>query len=223
MSLGAGFSIAAVVSVSLLMATAAAPQTVGEGSSVAVTPPAVAANPDQTPEVVAPGLPTPDKNAVAAEGVPPASASAAADTTPIVQPDAPLDVRVAAEGQNVASLDSEVECMAKVVHHEAANQSLQGQLAVAQLILNRVKSPLFPKSVCSVVNQPGQFFSTHAWPAPVRSPRWHTSVAIARIAMEANMPEIAPGALFYHAAFVTPSWSKRRVKVARIGENVFYR
>jgi spore germination cell wall hydrolase CwlJ-like protein len=182
-----------------------------------MTPPAVAASPEPTPQVVAPGLPAPETNAPAVEGVP------AADAAPAVQPDAPLDVRVAAEGQNIASLDSELECMAKVVHHEAANQSLQGQLAVAQLILNRVRSPLFPKTICAVVNQPGQFFSTRAWPAPVHSPRWHTSVAIARIAREANMPEIAPGALFYHAAFVTPSWSKRRVKVGRIGENVFYR
>jgi N-acetylmuramoyl-L-alanine amidase len=223
MSLGAGFSIAAVVGVSLLMATAAAPQTVGEGSSVRVTPPAVAADPEATLRVVAPGLPAPDRNPLASDGVPAADTTATADAAPAVQPDAPLDVRVAAEGQNVASLDSELECMAKVVHHEAANQSLQGQLAVAQLILNRVRSPLFPKTICGVVNQPGQFFSTRAWPAPVHSPRWHTSVAIARIAREANMPEIAPGALFYHAAFVTPSWSKRRVKVGRIGENVFYR
>ncbi len=218
MSLGAGFSIAAVVGVSLLMATAAAPQTVGEGSSVTVTPPAVVAGPNLAPPAVAPGLPAPDKNAPAAQDVPPTDADADA-----AEPDAPLDVRVAAAGQNVASLDSELECMAKVVHHEAANQSLRGQLAVAQLILNRLKSPLFPKTICAVVNQRGQFFQTRAWPAPVHSPRWHTSVAIARIAREANMPEIAPGALFYHAAFVTPPWSKRRVKVGRIGENVFYR
>ncbi len=164
-----------------------------------------------------------DTNEPAVAGVPPADATAAAEAAPAIQPNAPLNVRVAAESQDVASLDSELECMAKVVHHEAANQSLQGQLAVAQLILNRVKSPLFPKTICAVVNQPGQFFSTRAWPAPVRSPRWHTSVAIARIAREANMPEIAPGALFYHASYVSPSWSKRRVKVGRIGENVFYR
>lgn len=223
MSLGAGFSVAAVVGVSLLMATAAAPQTVGEGSSVAVTPPAVAASPEPTAPLTSPMVPAPDKNPPAVEAVPPADANAATDVAPTIQPDAPLDVRVAAEGLNVARLDAELECMAKVVHHEAANQSLQGQLAVAQLILNRVRSPLFPKTICAVVNQPGQFFSTRAWPAPVRSPRWHISVAIARIAREANMPEIAPGALFYHAAFVSPPWSRRRVKVGRIGENVFYR
>jgi hypothetical protein len=169
MSLGAGFSIAAVVGVSLLMATAAAPQTLGEGSSVAVTPPAVAASPEAVPPVVSPAVLTPEKSASAGDAVPSADASRAADAVPAVQPDAPLDVRVTAEGQNVASLDAELECMAKVVHHEAANQSLQGQLAVAQLILNRVKSPLFPKTICAVVNQPGQFFSTRAYAAPVRS------------------------------------------------------
>lgn len=222
MSLGAGYSIAAVVGISLLMATAAAPQTVGVGSSVTVTPPALSASPDAAASALPTAAPVSDapNNAPAAQSVPNADT---ADAAPAVQSDAPLDVRVAAAGQNIASLGAEVECMAKVVHHEAANQSLQGQLAVAQLILNRVKSPLFPKSVCGVVNQPGQFFSTRAYAAPIHSPRWHTSVAIARIAMLADMPEIAPGALFYHAAFVTPPWSHRRVKVARIGENVFYR
>jgi len=223
MSLGAGFSVAAVVSVSLLMATAAAPQIVGEGSSVTVTPAAAAAAPDLTPPPVSPAIPGPDKNVAGDKTVPSLDADASAAAPPSLESDAPLDVRVANEGLNIASLDSELECMAKVVHHEAANQSLRGQLAVAQLILNRVKSPLFPKTICAVVNQPGQFFSTRAYAAPVRSPRWHTSVAIARIAREANLPEIAPGALFYHASYVTPSWSRRRVKVARIGENVFYR
>ena len=217
MSLGAGFSIAAVVSVSLLMATAAAPQTVGEGSSVTVTPPAVTADPDQAPTPASLTIPGAGKTTSQADAVPAADASAAPS------PAEPLDVRVATEGLNVASLDSELECMAKVVHHEAANQSLQGQLAVAQVILNRVRSPLFPKTICGVVNQPGQFFSTRAYAAPVRSPRWRTSVAIARIAREADLPQVAPGALFYHASFVKPSWSKRRVKVGRIGENVFYR
>jgi spore germination cell wall hydrolase CwlJ-like protein len=185
------------------MATAAAPQTVGEGSSVTVAPAAVAADPETPPP------------AISAAG----KSGPQADSVPVE----PLDVRVATEGLNVASLDSELECMAKVVHHEAANQSLQGQLAVAQVILNRVRSPLFPKTICGVVNQPGQFFQTRAYAAPVHSPRWRTSVAIARIAREADLPQVAPGALFYHASYVTPSWSRRRVKVGRIGENVFYR
>jgi N-acetylmuramoyl-L-alanine amidase len=215
MSLGAGFSIAAVVGVSLLMATAAAPQTVGEGSSVIVTPAAVAADPEQAPP--------PASLAISGAGKTDPQAGAVADASEPASPAQPLDVRVQTEGLNVASLDSELECMAKVVHHEAANQSLQGQLAVAQVILNRVRSPLFPKTICGVVNQPGQFFQTRAYAAPVRSPRWRTSVAIARIAREADLPQVAPGALFYHASYVKPSWSKRRVKVGRIGENVFYR
>jgi spore germination cell wall hydrolase CwlJ-like protein len=130
---------------------------------------------------------------------------------------------VAAESADIAALDPELECMAKVVHHEAANQPLTGQLAVAQLILNRVKSPLFPKSICAVVNQRGQFFQTAAYRAPVTSPRWRVSVAIARIAREEALPPVAPGALFYHASYASPSWAHRRTLVARIGEQVFYR
>jgi spore germination cell wall hydrolase CwlJ-like protein len=141
----------------------------------------------------------------------------------VIQTPQTLDARVAVESLDVAGLDAELECMAKVVHHEAANQSLQGQLALAQLILNRVKSPLFPKSICAVVNQHGQFFRTASYSVPVASKRWHTAVAIARIAREDALPQVAPGALFYHASYVRPSWARRRTMVAHIGEHVFYR
>jgi spore germination cell wall hydrolase CwlJ-like protein len=214
MSLRAGFSMAAVVCVGLLAATAAASPNVDGTSHVTATPNAMVAGPELAP----PALPT----ASSADRTP-SEAETVSTPSSLDDRDEPLDVRVANAGADVAQLDSELECMAKVVHHEAANQSLQGQLAVAQLILNRVKSPLFPKTICKVVNQRGQFFSTKAYAAPVSSPRWRTSVAIARIARIDDLPAVAPGALFYHASYVTPSWSHRRVKVARIGANVFYR
>ena len=155
---------------------------------------------------------------------PPAAIGPGADAAPsAAAPAVTLDDRVAREGADVAALDPELECMAKVVHHEAANQSLKGQLAVAQLILNRVKSPLFPKSICAVVNQPGQFFHTARYFVPASSPRWHVAVGIARVARADDMPPVAPGALFYHASFARPYWAHRRVLVARVGGNVFYR
>ena len=71
-----------------------------------------------------------------------------------------LEARVVVAGADIDHLDGDLACMAKAIHHEAANQSLKGQLALAQLIMNRVKSPLFPKTICAVVNQAGQFFHT---------------------------------------------------------------
>jgi spore germination cell wall hydrolase CwlJ-like protein len=134
-----------------------------------------------------------------------------------------LEARVAAVIADAAPVDAETLCMAKVVHHEAANQSLEGQLAVAQLILNRTNDDRFPKTICGVVNQHGQFFHIASYRAPVKDPRWVTALAIARIARDGGMDPVAPGALFYHATYVKPPWMMKRVRVARIGQHIFYR
>lgn len=120
-----------------------------------------------------------------------------------------------------APVDSELECMAKAIHHEAANQPLKGQLAVGQVILNRAKSGRFPKSFCAVVNQPGQFFSTAKYTV-ADSRRWQTAVAVARLAMQQSTPQVAPGALFFHADYSRPSWSHHQL-VTQIGAHLFYR
>jgi spore germination cell wall hydrolase CwlJ-like protein len=127
-----------------------------------------------------------------------------------------------APGANAAPVDAELECMAKAVHHEAANQPLKGQLAVAQVIVNRTRSGRFPKSYCAVVNQPGQFFSTARYSVH-DSKRWQTALAVARLAQLASTPQVAPGALFFHATYSRPGWSHSRLMVAQIGAHVFYR
>jgi spore germination cell wall hydrolase CwlJ-like protein len=120
---------------------------------------------------------------------------------------------------------ADVECMAKVIYHEAANQALPGQLAVAQVILNRTRGgPTFPKTACGVVNQDGQFFKTRRFRAPPSDrARWRVAVAIAFIAKEKHLAQVAPGALFYHAAYVRPAWRRRHERIARIGDHIFYR
>jgi spore germination cell wall hydrolase CwlJ-like protein len=122
-------------------------------------------------------------------------------------------------------LGPDLECMAKVVYHEAANQALPGQLAVAQVIINRTRGGgIFPKSVCAVVNQTGQFFLTrHYRVPPADRARWRTAVAIADLARRERLAQVAPGALFYHAAFAHPAWSRRHERIAQVGDQVFYR
>jgi spore germination cell wall hydrolase CwlJ-like protein len=147
-----------------------------------------------------------------------------ASTANLVTPEA-LQEMVSLRTAHPRPLGPDVECMAKVVYHEAANQALAGQLAVAQVILNRVDGgPTFPKSVCGVVNQQGQFFTTRLFKAPSADlARWRVAVAIAFIAQERRLSQVAPGALFYHAAFATPGWSRQHQRIARIGDQVFYR
>jgi hypothetical protein len=121
-----------------------------------------------------------------------------------------------------ARLDIQTECIAKVVHHEAANQPLAGQLAVAEVILNRISSGRFARTACGVANQAGQFFHTMGY-HPKADHRWSTAVAVARVAKSEAADMAAPGALFYHASYVRPAWSHRRQLVARIADQLFYR
>ena len=134
-----------------------------------------------------------------------------------------LESLVAVHAQHIDDIDRDTECMAKVVHHEAANQPLTGQLAVAEVILNRTRSGHFPTTPCAVANQRGQFFQTDGYHVPLTSPRWRTAVAIARIAQAGEARPAAPGALYFHASYARPEWSHRRPLVTQIADQVFYR
>lgn len=124
-----------------------------------------------------------------------------------------------------ASLDRETECLAASVYFESKSEPLEGQLAVAEVVLNRAKSGgRFPPSVCSVVFQKGQFSFVrgHGFPPIARSGiMWKTAVAIAQIAMNDQWDSRASKALYFHAARVRPGWN--RVRVAQLGNHVFYR
>ncbi|HEY0114628.1 MAG TPA: cell wall hydrolase, partial [Allosphingosinicella sp.] len=123
----------------------------------------------------------------------PAPAAAVTPTAPVAQaPAAPRQPRRTAS----TAIDSELECLAKVVLHEAGNQSRTGQIAVAEVVMNRVRSPRFPNSICSVVLQRGQFFNVHAY-RPFRDARWPRAVEIAREVRDGNAPRVTNGALFF--------------------------
>jgi spore germination cell wall hydrolase CwlJ-like protein len=134
---------------------------------------------------------------------------------------ADLDTLVATRADNVDQIDDETRCMAKVVHHEAANQPLRGQLAVAEVIVHRTRSARFPTTACAVANQPGQFFHIAGYRVSPSSSRWRTAVAVSRLAESGSAPEVVPGALFFHASYVRPAWRHRLV--TRIGDQIFYR
>lgn len=119
---------------------------------------------------------------------------------------------------------AEFDCLAKAVHREAGNQSEDGKLAVAQLILNRVKSGRFADSICGVVNQRGQFFQTSAYNPRRDTAQWASAEAVARKALEGTAPEVVPGAVFFHATYIAPnSWFRTRKRVTTLGDHVFYR
>lgn len=120
-----------------------------------------------------------------------------------------------------ASLDKqEVECVAKVVVHEAGNQPHRGQIAVAQVIRARMKSGRFADSACGVVKQRGQFFNVDAYNPPRDNGRWSTAVDIAKRTLSGKDADVAPGALFFHSAGAS---MPKRTRVAQIADHTFYR
>lgn len=133
-----------------------------------------------------------------------------------------LDAAVAAQPTPDANSD-DVQCMAGAVYFEAKGEPLSGQLAVAEVILNRAKSGRFPTSVCSVVTQPGQFSFVRGGHVPTvaANKQYRTALAVARVALADAWNSPAAGAMYFHARRVAPTW--HREQVAAIGNHVFYR
>lgn len=121
-------------------------------------------------------------------------------------------------------LDDEMRCLATAVYYESKGEPLEGQLAVAQVIMNRRDSGKFANSLCGVVYQRGQFSFT--WDGrpdrPNNSEMWKTAQAIAMIAAADDWAEIVPDATHFHATRVRPGWTKLQ-RVSSVGNHVFYR
>lgn len=119
---------------------------------------------------------------------------------------------------------AELECLAGAIYFESKGEPLPGQLAVAEVIINRTKSGRYPTSMCGVVKQRGQFSFVRAGrlpPIPKQSAHWRKAVAIAHIALKDLADSPARNALSFHATYVSPRWRMKRV--ATVGNHVFYR
>ena len=125
-----------------------------------------------------------------------------------------------------APLSAEMRCLAGAVYFEARGEPLAGQLAVAQVIVNRSEDGRFPRSYCGVVAQPGQFsFMRGSQMPPVRegTAAWDRAVAVAQIADKGLWESEAEGAVFFHARYVKPGWSRTKTRLAQIDTHIFYR
>jgi spore germination cell wall hydrolase CwlJ-like protein len=137
----------------------------------------------------------------------------------------PLSEQVGAYGR-VETENAEQDCLANAVYFEARGEPIEGQLAVAEVVLNRTRSGRYPTSICGVVTQPAQFsFVRHRQiPAANRgSDAWRRAVAIARIAQDRVNHQLEGDVLWYHANYVSPSWGRRLNRTSQIGAHIFYR
>ena len=125
-----------------------------------------------------------------------------------------------------APLDEQANCLATAVYFEARGESLEGQLAVARVVMNRAASGRYPTDWCSVVKQPAQFsFVRHgAFPwIDTASAAWAKAQGVARLAIANVVPSVGTDVLWYHADYVAPSWGSRLNYVEKIGAHLFFR
>jgi len=127
--------------------------------------------------------------------------------------------------------EKDLECLALNVYHEARSEPEEGQLAVAAVTLNRVESESFPDSVCGVVKQGGERLHRcqFSWwcdgkqDTPTNREAWADALRIGRLSLQGQVPDPTKGALYYHASYVKPKWSRKFERTARIGAHLFYR
>lgn len=125
-----------------------------------------------------------------------------------------------------AGLSREMECLAGAIYFEARGEPLAGQLAVGQVVVNRAESGTFPADYCGVVYQKSQFSFVRGGAMPRidrGSSAWKRASVIARIAHEGLWDSAAGDALYFHANYVKPSWSRSKIARATIDTHIFYR
>jgi spore germination cell wall hydrolase CwlJ-like protein len=124
------------------------------------------------------------------------------------------------------ALTPDMKCLAQAVYFEARGEPIDGQLAVAEVVINRAKSDLYPDSYCDVITQPAQFSFVHHGRIPTAdesSTAWQRAVAVAEIAQQNLWRSPAEGALYFHATYVDPTWAHQKVELAQIQTHIFYR
>ena len=129
------------------------------------------------------------------------------------------------------SLEREQRCLAEAVYFEARSEPQEGQAAVAQVVLNRVRSGLYPASVCGVVyqNRHRHLACQFTFACEGKALRigdteaWETAKRVAQDVTEGRtyMADIG-GATHYHADYVRPTWARRLKRMDVIGRHVFY-
>ena len=119
----------------------------------------------------------------------------------------------------------------QAVYYEAAREPIKGQEAVAQVVLNRVRHPAYPKSICGVVfqgaaRQTGCQFTFTCDGALRWAPQlalWRQAQQVARRALSGFVDKDVGSATHYHAAYVAPYWAPTLVKMTQVGQHIFYR
>jgi len=147
------------------------------------------------------------------------------------RPEAVSFTRSWVDSQPKAKGDAQWSCLAEALYFEARGETVKGQFAVAEVIMNRVKSSRFPATLCGVIKQGTgrryqcQFtYTCDGFKDVIAEPLAYQRVAkVARAAMDGAVGDLTGGATHYHTTAVRPKWSRVYKQTARIGVHLFYR
>lgn len=135
-----------------------------------------------------------------------------------------------------------IVCLALNAYFEARNQDIRGQIAVSQVVMNRVESEYYPDRVCDVVYQgptrpkwsnpdediPVRHRCQFSWYCDGKSDEpkdelaWAQAINVAWAVYNERVDDQVDGALWYHAYYVTPAWASQKSETAIIGDHIFY-
>ena len=157
-----------------------------------------------------------------------------ADASPfnsaVVISDHPVLVRAASAMVFKAHTNNDSDCLTQAVYYEARGEGVDGMRAVAQVILNRVRHPSYPKSICAVVYQGAylrtscqfSFVCNGAMSAPLEAWAWRRAKSVADAALNGYVMASIGSATSFHTLTVDPIWSANMVRVAQVGSHIFY-
>jgi spore germination cell wall hydrolase CwlJ-like protein len=168
-----------------------------------------------------------DQSKVAAEGE---AAEALNEAIPLGK--GPIETALPFYITDTSMTNSEkaLRCMTQAVYYEAGFEPVAGRYAVAQVILNRMRHPAFPKSVCGVIYQgshrPGCQFSFACDGSLLRAPgakAWTEARRVAEDVLSGTVTSTVGMATHYHANYVSPYWAPKLHKITQMGAHIFYR
>lgn len=168
-----------------------------------------------------------DQSKVAAEGE---EAQALNDTIPIAKGPVETALPFYITDSSMTNSEKALRCMTQAIYYEAGFEPVAGRYAVAQVILNRMRHPAFPKSVCGVIYQgssrPGCQFSFACDGSLLRAPSakaWAEARRIAEDVLSGTVTSAVGMATHYHANYVSPYWAPKLHKITVMGAHIFYR
>ena len=144
--------------------------------------------------------------------------------------DGPIPASVRLPLNKPGDLERELHCLAQNIYFEARSEPFLGQLGVAMVALNRVRSDRFPDTICGVVRQGGpkrrrcqfSWYCDGKADRPTNTVAWQRAKDLAQRVLFGRVDDPTGGAMWYHADYVKPRWARHLRRTQRIGRHLYY-